>query len=813
MALASLHILKFGGTSVGKPESIRVINKIVNERLAGGRRAILVVSAFSGVTNQLVRISDLAVKRDAAYQDELELLRARHKEMIAALLSKKAKQTEEAIAPLLNELSEIIHGAFLLRECSPRTRDFILSFGERLSASIIAGFLAEEGKDAAMVDARQLVFTDEQFGEAHVDIATSYSNMREYFADGPEMPVVTGFIASTHNGVTTTLGRGGSDYTASLLGAALDAREIEIWTDVSGVMTTNPALVKNAFSLHKLTYDEAMELSHFGAKVLHPPTIQPALEKKIPIRIRNTFDLAFEGTLISSEADATLGPLTGLTAIDQVALITIQGSGMVGVPGVAARLFQALAQKEINVILITQASSEHSICVGLKPEDAVLARKVIESTFRPEIQLHEIDPVKMETGLSAVAVVGQRMRHTPGIAGRLFHALGSVGINVVAMAQGSSELNISLVIRKEDQKQALNVLHRAFFEEGKTTQKGRLFIAGSGQIGRELLRQLNAQNDKRLTLHAICNSRRMVISEKALGYDGAITLLDKQGKKADLSAFVSAMSRDDIFIDVSASEEVASRYGEIVKRGVHIAAANKIAFAGDEWPKLKKQASDNNAHLAYEATAGAGLPALHAIRLLTNGGDKVTRIEGVLSGTLSWLFNQYDGSAPFSKLVKKAKKMGFTEPDPRIDLSGIDAARKILILARLAGAQKRWKNVRLEGFLPPACTAAPDVVTFFTALEASDDYFRALHEDAGKQGKRLRFIARYDEKGIVASLQQVGKDDPFYTLSGSDNMLAIYSRYYSDSPLVIRGTGAGKEVTAQGVLNDILSIMDKLNGR
>ncbi|MCB9059708.1 MAG: bifunctional aspartate kinase/homoserine dehydrogenase I [Calditrichae bacterium] len=804
-----MYVLKFGGTSVGTPQSINTVFEIVKDQKTD-HLLVCVVSAFSGVTNQLQLISELAQKRDPKYQEELENLRGRHKQIIAELLEDKAAETEELIMPLLLELAEIIHGTYLLRECSPRSKDLILSFGERLSATIIASFFRSKQQPAEFCDARFLIQTDDEYGSARINFETTNELISRYFQKKTNIQVTTGFIASTSNGVTTTLGRGGSDYTASVIAAALNVAEIQIWTDVNGVMTTNPSLVPSAFSLEHLTYEEAMELSHFGAKVLHPPTIQPALEKNIPIRILNTFDRAFKGTVISRMLNEKVHGITGLTAIDNVALLTIQGSGMVGVPGIAARLFQALAQRAINIILITQASSEHSICVAVKPEDAKTAKKVIESEFRHEIKAHEMNSVETEMDLSVIAVVGQNMRRVPGIAGKIFDALGKNSINVVAVSQGSSELNISIVVNLNQQRKALNVIHDAFYI---AKDKLAIYLAGKGLIGSALLQQISELKNPDLTVCGIMDSKKLLINEKGINTLSWQSELANATVPADPDEIITHVRKNihrAVFVDCTANEDIANSYESFLQNGIAVVAANKIAntMSIEKFKKLKQFSRNNKVSFFYETNVGAGLPVIETLQSLIRSGDEIDSIEAILSGTLSFIFNTFKTGTSFHDVVREAKQSGYTEPDPRIDLSGMDVARKILILARECGASLELKDIRITNFLPEASLKADTIDRFFESLKENEAVFQSMIADAEKEKKVLRYIASFKENKIEIGIQSVSADHAFYSLNGTDNIVAFKTKRYNRTPLVIKGPGAGAEVTAAGVLNDILKVLD-----
>jgi len=575
-------------------------------------------------------------------------------------------------------------------------------------------------------------------------------------------------------------------------------------------MTTNPSIVKNAFSLEQLTYDEAMELSHFGAKVLHPPTIQPVLEKNIPIRILNTFNTDFQGTVISSVGNKTDKGITGLTAIDRIALLTIQGSGMVGVPGVAARLFQALAQKEINVILISQASSEHSICVAVTPEDARPARKAIESEFRHEIKAHEMDPIVTETDLSVLAVVGKNMRRVPGISGKLFNAMGKENINAVAVSQGSSELNISVVVHQKDQKKALNVIHDAFYPEANNLDCVNVFLAGPGLIGAELLNQINSLNKSNLKVCGIVNSKKSLIEKAGIALANWQEAFERNAKKSSSRTFIKSIIKDNrnhkIFVDCTANESISDCYEQLMENGISVVTANKIANTKSikQFERLKELSSSKDVYFNYETNVGAGLPVIETLKMLLRSGDEILKIEGILSGSLSYLFNSFTAETKFSNLVKKAGSLGYLEPDPRVDLGGVDVARKILILARECGAQLELSDIKLNSFLPKTCEKAKSINAFFIELEKSDKYFDEKLSLSKAEGKVLRYIASFERNSLTVSLQKVSQQHPFYNLDVTDNIIAFTTRRYNKTPLVIKGPGAGAEVTAAGVLADIL---------
>jgi len=809
-------ILKFGGTSVADAARIKKTQKIVFEKFREAENILTAVSAFAGVTDQLIQIGEMAKDRDDKYNEVIGELKDRHTKIISELFAdNKSNLINNVCSGLFNELEEIIHGVYLLKELSDRSLDLIVSFGERLSASIIAAFYKQSGLPAEFIDARKIIKTNDSFGNARVKMDETRENIKNFWNGNKRLGVVTGFIASTAEGVTTTLGRGGSDFTASILGAALNADEIQIWTDVNGVMTTNPSKVPSAFSLEALSYEEAMELSHFGAKVLHPPTIQPALEQGIPVRILNTFNPDFQGTLIQKETVQTEQLLSGISSIDNIALLRLQGSGMVGIPGIASRLFSALAGAKVNVILISQASSEHSICTAVKPEAVRTAKRAIEKEFNLEIKAHMIDPVIIEKQLAIIAIVGENMRKRTGISGRLFEALGSHKINVMAVAQGSSELNISVVISQQDEVRALNAVHQAFFYPSMKT--AHLFVLGTGQIGTELLRLINETDSPESTALKVCaaaNSKKMMFDEASLDLSREIKeQIGSSGRKLDIDKFCRRVFEmplaDKIVVDCSASEDVSAYYPEFIKAGAHLVTANKIfnSSSVSDYLDMRKLLAETGRKFKYETNAGAALPVISTLRSLINSGDEIVKIEAVLSGTLSYIFNQLKPETKLSELVRTALEMGYTEPDPRIDLGGVDMARKLLILMRECGIKMELADIEIEPILPDKCRNAASVKDFFAELEKYDAEFTIKNNEVIVQGKKLLYTAVFKDARAALSLTEADSSHPFYSLQGADNIVSYTTKRYFEQPLVIRGPGAGAEVTAAGVLADIYSVI------
>ena len=816
-------ILKFGGTSVLNAERIDHVANILKSYHQKKIKIAAVFSAFGGVTDQLIEASKLAAANDQHAFILLKEIEKRHIDAIKKLLNKNLQEkTLSSVQLSLKEVTDIIHGVFLVRELSDRSLDFIASFGERLSAYIISQYLREQRMDVVYTDTRELIKTDKHFTSAHVDFEITNSNIKKYFRELKSTAIVTGFIGSTKDGETTTLGRGGSDYTAAILGAALDANEIHIWTDVDGVLTADPRKVKKAFPLLHLTYEEAMEMSHFGAKVIHPPTIQPALAKEIPLRIKNTFNPDYDGTLITKKSKGQDYLIKGISSIDQISLLTIQGSGMVGVAGISARLFGALAKNKISAILITQGSSEHSISFAVVPADADHAQHAIREEFSLEMKAKLIDEIKVEKNLSIIAIIGENMKHVPGISGRLFGALGKNGINVVATAQGSSELNISVVINNENLSKALNAIHESFFLSGTKTLN--IFMVGVGLIGKTLLNQIQKQSDflrknksLEINLIGVANSKKMLFDVNGIAQRNYQQQLENSKQTMDMKSFVKEMCSlnlpHSVFVDNTANAEIASHYHEILESSISIVTPNKVANSGayNQYLKLKNSAAKRNVRFLYETNVGAGLPVITTLNDLMTSGDKILKIEAVLSGTLSFIFNNYKHPRRFSEIVKEAQQKGYTEPDPRTDLSGLDVMRKLLILARESGVALEAKDIKIQKLLPASCMKPKSIPEFYTELEKADGYFEKLRDGAEKNGNVLRFIASLDGEKATISLQEVNQSHPFYNLSGSDNIISFTTERYKERPLVIKGPGAGAEVTAAGVFAEIISLSDYLS--
>lgn len=816
-----MKILKFGGTALCSPKGFQSLLTRLSEIAREGQSGVVVVSALEGTTDSLAHLTEIAPLGDPTYDTVVEQIRARHHRFAQDHLPEAQIAAAAAfIDGQLALLSNVLLGLTLVRDISPRTADCILSFGEILSATLVTQILRQQLADVDLVDARTVVITDDSFGSARVDLERTAAQIRAVFQDDRRIRVVTGFIGATARGETTTLGRGGSDYTAALIASAVNAPELELWTVVDGIMTADPKRVAEAFTLPALTYDEALELCHFGAKVVSPLALQPAIQSGTTIRIRSALRPEADGTVISAAPQSGTGPITGISSIPAIALFQLQGSGLIGVSGTARRLFDALSRRSVNVILISQASSETSICFAIDPKDAGNARQAVEEEFVLERSNRQIELDDLGSAYSIVACVGSNMRRTRGIAGRLFQALGKNGINVVAIAQGSSELNISVVVEQHDEAKALNTLHDAFFlSDVKTIH---LFLAGVGLVGQALLRQILAQRENlrshhiRFVLNGIANSTRALLSP--LGLDPAEwqAQLTREGKESSpqeiLEGIQSLNLPNSIFIDCTASEAIAAIYPEVLLSSISIVTPNKRANSGtyEQWTTLRRNAARGNVKFFYETNVGAGLPVIGTLNDLLASGDQILRIEAILSGTLSFIFNTLRKGMMFSDVVRDAKARGYTEPDPRDDLSGKDVARKLLILAREIGLPFEEREIVVESLVPESCRSAATVEQFFAALQLEDGAFESRRAAAEQRGEVLRYVATVEQGSARVALTAVPTTHPFASLSGSDNVISFTTRRYSERPLVVQGPGAGTEVTAAGVLADIMRVASYL---
>lgn len=818
-----MRVLKFGGSSLATPQRIRDVARIV---LAEARQEplVVVVSAFQGITNQLLASARLAEKGGHAHQAEWKKIAGRHRAAIDALLGKgTGGRVRAEVDALLSDLFDALHGIQLLGHCSPRALDLVGSFGERLSATIIAAYF-RKFRPSQFVDARQFVVTDDQFTGANIIFDKTNRLARRYFAKlfrsgrRKPIPVVTGFIGSTVDNRTTTIGRDGSDYTAAILGAALRASVIEIWTDVDGVLSADPRAVPPAFVLPEITYEEAMELSYFGAKVLHSAAIAPAVAARIPLVIKNTFRPEAPGTRISRSARPDERLAKGITSISGVSLLTLRGLSMVGVPGIAERLFRALASHGVNVILISQASSEHTICFAVRTGDVAMARNAVRKEFRFELQ-HALTSLDEKPEQTIVAVVGDEMKGHPGVSGRVFGALGRHNINITAIAQGASERNISCVIDSAQQSRALNVIHQTFFEQRKRLA---LVIVGVGNIGETLLRQLHQQRAYLLErgfdlkVVGLANSKRFVLDPEGINLGRWRERLSSSRRRMDPRVLATEVAKleltDAALIDCTAADSIVQSYPDFVRANLHIITPNKRAnvLPWQQYAALMDLMRKRQKYFFDEANVGAGLPIMSTIRDLIASGDVIAKIEGVFSGTLSYLFNNFDGSVPFSALVRNALETGLTEPDPRDDLSGQDVARKLLILARQSGSRMEITDVVVESLVPRPLSKGAFSQKFFGLFAKHDAAMSNRFNRAQSRGAVLRYVGTLEKNRARAGLKEFPRDHPLAGTKGSDNVIAFTTQRYSKTPLVVQGPGAGADVTAMGVFSDILKLLNYL---
>ena len=815
-----MNVLKFGGSSVGSAESILQVLQIIGEQK--NSQSIVVLSAFQGMTDELINCATLASTNQSLYTESLLKIENRHIEMIKALLpTQRQSDVLEAIKVIFKELKELLHGIYLLKEATPRTMDSILSFGERLSSYIATKVAQDKGLDATLSDARDFIKTNFDYGNAVVDFKETTKKVKQHFKAVSNISIVPGFISSAPDGSTSTLGRGGSDYTASLLAGMLKADSLEIWTDVDGMLTASPLKVSSAMPIKELSYEEAMELSHFGAKVLYAPTIQPVMDANIALKIKNTFNPNAPGTVIKKKVVSNGHLITGLSSIEGVALLTLSGSGMVGIPGFAQRMFGALSLQSVNVILITQASSEHSITIVIEEKDIRVAVDSLQNEFAYEMSLHKVNPIEVKENKAIIALVGDNMQKYIGIAGRAFSVLGQNGVNVNAIAQGSTERNISIVMDTKDVKKSLNVLHEKFFLSH--LKKINLYIIGIGGVGGELLRQIDEQQEflqkehhVELRVIGVANSKKMLFDQSGIALKKYKDQLLKKGEKMGVDDFLLKMKgdnlRNSIFIDNTSSEEIAKSYKSILENSISVVTPNKIAasLSHGYYMGLKKQARKSNVKFLYETNVGAGLPVINTMADLVKSGDEILKIEAVLSGSLNFIFNRFVAEKiSFREIVEIAMKEGYTEPDPRIDLSGVDVKRKLLILARESGMPVEMKDVKGSNFLPKGCQKTDSVADFLESISSNQSYFEQLKNDAVAVNGKLRYIAKLEEGKLEAGLQTVGEDHPFYRLNGTDNILLLTTKRYNKFPMVIQGAGAGTEVTAAGVFSDIMRIANR----
>ncbi|WP_340066625.1 bifunctional aspartate kinase/homoserine dehydrogenase I [Ascidiimonas aurantiaca] len=810
-----MKVLKFGGTSIANAENIKLVKNIV-EQEAVHEQLVVVVSAMGGITDMLLEALNEASHKNENYRNTFDAIEKRHLETITALLPARTRgEVLGYVKKELNTLETLLEGAFLIGEVTPKLSDKVVSYGELLSSFIISEFFISEGIDGIYKDARTLIKTNETFGKATVDFKNTHTLCSRYFGTVTyQVVVVPGFVAFSTQGNATTLGRGGSDYSAAIIAGAIHSKELAIWTDVSGMYTANPKIVKQASAITEISYQEAMELSHFGAKVLYPPTVQPVVSKEIPIRIKNTFKPEDPGTLICKSTHNQNKPVRGISHISNIALLTLEGSGMVGVPGVSKRLFEVLSYKEINVIFITQASSEHSICLGISQSRCDEAKKAIDKTFEYEISRRRLQPCYVEKDLAIVALVGDNMKSHQGLSGKMFSALGQNNVNIRAIAQGASERNISAVICKEDVVKALNTLHERFFEE--QVKQLHLFVTGVGNVGSKFLNQIHQQRKylkEQLKIHirvvGISNSRKMYFDPKGISLTNWEHTLEN-GKAASKETFFEKVRslnlRNSIFVDNTANASVAGMYHKYLQNSIGVVTCNKIASSSEytNYVYLKELARRYGASFLFETNVGAGLPVIDTLKHLIASGDKIYRIQAVLSGSLNFVFNNFDTKQPFHNVVKQAQEEGYTEPDPKIDLSGIDVMRKILILARESGYSLEMDSIENQSFLPKESLESKDVDAFYRSLEKHKEHFNTLYTEANSKGCRLKYVAQFENGKAMVGLRHIPKEHPFYNLEGKDNIVLFHTERYKEQPLLIKGAGAGAEVTASGIFADVI---------
>ncbi|NNV55230.1 bifunctional aspartate kinase/homoserine dehydrogenase I [Limnovirga soli] len=811
-----MKVLKFGGTSVANAQNIQQTVSII---LRSAEPQIVVVSALGGVTDLLIKAGTLAEQTNDGYKEVLEQLELKHLDAARALLPVTHQSScLSMIKQQFNELDEICSSVFYLKELSLRTRDRIIGFGELLSSKIISAYLLSQQAAHEWVDSRQVIKTNSNHGFAAVNFpATNAFIQSRINQSDKKLFLAPGFIASDEQGNTTTLGRGGSDYTAAIFASAINASSLEIWTDVTGMMTADPRWVSNARTIKQISYREAMELSHFGAKVIYPPTIQPVMQKNIPTWVKNTFAPDEAGTVIEENGVHDGEMITGISSINSIALLSLEGGGMVGIPGFSKRLFESLAGEKINVILITQSSSEHSICVAVNSADAAKAKIAVDTTFEIEISSGKVEPLKLEEDLAIIALVGDKMKSHPGISGRMFGSLGRNGINIRAIAQGSSERNISAVIASADVKKGVNVLHEAFFEE--VYKQVNIFVVGLGNVGSKLISQLKQQQqfllehlNLQVRVTGIANSRKMLFADNGNDIDlnnWQINL--QQAPDMHLDAFADTIIaknlRNSVFVDITANEAVAGIYSRLLEKSVSVVACNKIAASSAyaNYSKLKSLAKEFNALYLFETNVGAGLPIIGSLNDLRRSGDQINKIQAVLSGTLNFVFNNYNGTTSFASVVKQAQDEGYTEPDPRLDLGGTDVMRKIMILAREAGEKIEMDDITNNGFLPASCFEGT-VADFYAEMEKQEAHFKAIYLEAAANNCKLKFVASYENGKATVGLQHIPAHSDFYHLYGKDNIVLFYTQRYPEQPLVVKGAGAGADVTASGVFADIIRV-------
>lgn len=810
-----MKVLKFGGTSVGSAENIKRIKEIVASQ---SDDVVVVVSAFGGVTDKIISAARLALMGTEYFKTEFEAISDRHIQMVDELLKgEHAAKVKEDVSAKLHELGRVIEGVSMIKELSPQTLDKVCCFGEQLSSAIIGEYFQSALPAVRHVDASKLIKTDNRYGKANVNFTITDALIRTDFTDCHGVAIVPGFVASSTDGSCTTLGRGGSDYTAAIFAAALQAESLEIWTDVDGFMTADPRVISKAYVIDSLSYAEAMELSNFGAKVVYPPTILPVYQRSIPTYIKNTLNPEARGTLIhSNPVKMRQAPIKGISSLSDISLVTVQGLGIVGVSGISMRLFTALASEDINVILISQASSENSISLAIESAKVALAERVIHAEFELEIAAGRINQVEIDNNLSVVAIVGENMKRTTGVAGKLFTTLGRNGINVIAIAQGASELNISWVVNTKDLRKTLNLVHESFFLSENAELN--VFLLGIGLVGGSLLRQIQQQQEKLLASNhlkikvvGIANSKKMLLTREGIDLTNYKEELASSEKVSSLEAYkeeiVNMNIYNSVFVDCTASSETQYIYKDLLAANVSIVTANKVAASSkyENYKMLKDLASNKGVKFLFETNVGAGLPIINTINDLVNSGDRVIKIEAVLSGTLNYIFNTISAEIPLSETIRLAKEEGYAEPDPRIDLSGVDVMRKLLILVRESGYRIDGEDVKVNKFISDDFFAG-SIEEFWKNIPQLDAEFEKNRQRIDAEDKCWRFVATYDNGAAEIGLKEIDKTHPFYDLQGSNNLVMFTTERYNEYPMIIKGYGAGAEVTAAGVFADIIRV-------
>ena len=815
-----MRVLKFGGSSVSSSKNIKSVVNILENNIKDDQ-IIVVFSAIGNTTNLLLSSAKKAENNDESFKNDLSEIENNHYTIIRELISiDKQSSLLASIKVQFNCLENILKGVLLTQELTNRVLDKVLSYGELISSSIIAEVLINKNINIALKDSSELIKTNSNYGNAKVILDISYKLIKEYFeASKQTLTVLPGFISSNEDNIITTLGRGGSDYTASIFASALDVKQLEIWTDVNGIYTANPKIVKQAYPTKNISYSEALELSHFGASVLYPPTIKPVFNKKIPVYIKNTFNPSHIGTLISDKKGIEDGQLKGISHIDNISLLTIEGIAIQGTPGFSKRVLGVLGDNNINVILITQASSEYSICIAIDSKDAEKAKRNFDDDFTYELSIKTMKPIVIEYDMAIIALVGEGMKEREGTSGKMFGTLGKNNINIRAIAQGASERNISVVIDNKNIKKALNSLHECFFETH--TKQLNLFVTGVGNVGGKLIEQIRKQQEYlRDELHlqikvvALSNSKKILYNYDGIDLDNwkqNLIKADDYNINDFLACVKKANKRNSIFIDNTASEIVSEQYIKYLENNISVVTCNKIACASQygNYKSLKSISIKNRVNFLFETNVGAGLPIINTLNNLISSGDRIRKIEAVLSGSHKFIFKEFKGNVSFREVVTQAMEQGYTEPDPRIDLSGIDVARKILILARESGSLMEIEEIENDSFLPIGCQKTNSVDDFYKKISENEFHFDEMKNKAKKEGKAMKYVASFEKGKAKVGLQYVDKQHPFYNLEGKDNIVLFYTDMYKDQPLIIKGAGAGAEVTASGLFADIIRIGNK----